>query len=61
MQAGRIVTRQELLKRVWGYADIGDTRLLDVHIRRLRMKLERDSSAPEHIATVRGLGYRFES
>lgn len=59
--AGQVVTREELLERVWGYDDIGDTRLLDVHVRRLRTKAERDPSAPEHIVTVRGLGYRFQT
>ena len=58
--AGRVVTREELLERVWGYQDIGDSRLLDVHVRRLRTKLERDPSSPELVVTVRGLGYRFE-
>lgn len=58
--AGDVVTREELLERVWGYEDIGDTRLLDVHIRRLRLKLEADPSSPELVRTVRGLGYRLE-
>ena len=61
VHAGQVVAREELLERVWGYEDIGDTRLLDVQVRRLRTKLERDPSAPEHIVTVRGLGYRFET
>lgn len=60
VQAGDVVTREELLERVWGYQDIGDTRLLDVHVRRLRTKLEPDPSSPEIVVTVRGLGYRFE-
>jgi DNA-binding response OmpR family regulator len=59
--AGQVVTREELLERVWGYQDIGDTRLLDVHVRRLRTKLEPDPSAPRFVVTVRGLGYRFET
>lgn len=58
--AGDVVTREELLERVWGYQDIGDTRLLDVHVRRLRTKLERDPSAPDLVVTVRGLGYRLD-
>lgn len=58
--AGRVVTREELLERVWGYGYFGDTRLLDVHIRRLRRKVERDPGQPRHIVTVRGIGYRAE-
>ena len=60
VELGADVTREELLERVWGYQDIGDTRLLDVHVRRLRTKLEPDPSAPQIVVTVRGLGYRFE-
>ncbi|WP_433555552.1 response regulator [Pseudonocardia xinjiangensis] len=56
--AGRVVTREELLKRVWGYDYFGDTRLLDVHIRRLRRKIERDPDDPECVLTVRGRGYK---
>lgn len=56
---GDVVTREDLLDKVWGYADIGDTRLLDVHIRRLRTKLEADPSDPQLVLTVRGLGYRL--
>jgi DNA-binding response OmpR family regulator len=55
---GRVVTREELLKRVWGYDYFGDTRLLDVHIRRLRRKVERDPDEPELVLTVRGRGYK---
>jgi DNA-binding response OmpR family regulator len=55
---GRIVTREELLRRVWGYDYFGDTRLLDVHVRRLRRKIEPDPDAPTTILTVRGSGYR---
>ena len=59
--AGRLVTREQLLERVWNYDYFADTRLLDVHIRRLRRKIERDPSRPEHIVTVRGHGYRLAS
>jgi two-component system, OmpR family, response regulator MtrA len=55
---GRFVTRDELLRRVWGYDYFGDTRLLDVHIRRLRRKVERDPDDPRCVLTVRGRGYR---
>ncbi|GAA5125685.1 response regulator transcription factor [Pseudonocardia adelaidensis] len=56
--AGHVVSREELLKRVWGYDYFGDTRLLDVHIRRLRRKIERDPDDPECVVTVRGRGYK---
>ncbi|MFC5060313.1 winged helix-turn-helix domain-containing protein [Saccharothrix xinjiangensis] len=55
---GRVVTREQLLQRVWGYDYFGDTRLLDVHIRRLRRKVEPDPDEPKLILTVRGSGYR---
>lgn len=55
---GRVVTREELLRRVWGYDYFGDTRLLDVHVRRLRRKVETDPDAPECVLTVRGRGYK---
>ncbi|MBW0118431.1 response regulator transcription factor [Pseudonocardia abyssalis] len=57
--AGRVVTREELLRRVWGYDYFGDTRLLDVHIRRLRRKVERDPDDPRCVLTVRGSGYKI--
>ena len=56
---GRVVTREELLSRVWQYDYFGDTRLLDVHIRRLRRKIETDPDQPQRILTVRGVGYRL--
>jgi DNA-binding response OmpR family regulator len=56
-----VVTREQLLERVWDYGYFGDTRLLDVHIRRLRRKIEPDPGQPTHIVTVRGIGYRAES
>lgn len=55
---GRVVTREEFLDEVWGYAWIGDTRTLDQHIRRLRRRLESDPTAPT-IETIRGVGYRL--
>src|SRR4051812_44925609 len=55
---GRVLSRQQLLQRVWGY-DGGDERLVDVHVGRLRQKIEADSSAPRHLVTVRGLGYKL--
>jgi DNA-binding response OmpR family regulator len=56
---GRVFTRDQLLERIWGDADYRDPRTIDVHIRHLREKLERDAKAPEYIFTVRGVGYRF--
>jgi DNA-binding response OmpR family regulator len=58
-QTGRVISREELLERVWGYGYFGDSRLVDVHIRRLRTKVEREPSNPRHILTVRGLGYKL--
>jgi len=56
---GRVFNREILLEKVWGYGFSGDTRTVDVHIRHLRQKLNDDSSFPEYIETVRGVGYRF--
>jgi DNA-binding response OmpR family regulator len=58
--AGRIVTREQLLQRVWGYDYFGDTRLLDVHIRRLRRKIEQNPDEPRLLLTVRGSGYKVD-
>jgi two-component system response regulator RegX3 len=58
---GRVLTRGQLIDRVWGADYVGDTKTLDVHVKRLRSKLEPDPSAPRHLVTVRGLGYKFES
>jgi len=58
--AGRVLTRGQLIDRVWGSDYVGDTKTLDVHIKRLRSKVEPDPGAPKHIVTVRGLGYKFE-
>jgi DNA-binding response OmpR family regulator len=57
---GRILTREVLLDKVWGYGYFGDGRLVDVHVRRLRTKVEADPAHPRHIVTVRGLGYKLE-
>lgn len=58
--AGRVLTRGQLIDRVWGADYVGDTKTLDVHIKRLRSKIEVDPAAPTVITTVRGLGYRLE-
>ena len=59
--ADRVLTRMQLIDRVWGADYVGDTKTLDVHIKRLRAKIEIDPAHPRHIVTVRGLGYKFES
>lgn len=59
--AGRVLTRGQLIDRVWGSNYVGDTKTLDVHIKRLRAKIEQDPAEPVHIMTVRGLGYKFEN
>jgi two-component system response regulator RegX3 len=59
--ADRVLTRMQLIDRVWGVDYVGDTKTLDVHVKRLRAKIERDPASPRHIVTVRGLGYKFES
>ena len=56
---GRLFNRQELMRAIWGDSAYRDPRGIDVHVRHLREKLERDSSRPEHILTVRSVGYRF--
>ena len=61
VNAGRVVTRDTLIDRVWGGDYVGDTKTLDVHIKRLRAKLEDDPARPTRITTIRGLGYRFEA
>ena len=58
--AGRVLTRGQLIDRVWGADYVGDTKTLDVHVKRLRAKVEPDPGAPVHLVTVRGLGYKFE-
>src|SRR5699024_7325224 len=59
--AGRVMTRGQLIDRVWGPGYVGDTKTLDVHIKRLRSKIEPDPTAPRYLNTVRGLGYKFEA
>jgi two-component system, OmpR family, response regulator RegX3 len=56
---GRVLTRETLIDRIWGADYFGDTRTLDVHIKRLRTKCELDPRSPQHLTTVRGLGYKF--
>lgn len=58
--AGRVLTRGQLIDRVWGSDYVGDTKTLDVHIKRIRSKIERDPAHPAQLLTVRGLGYKFE-
>lgn len=57
--AGRVLTRGQLIDRVWGSDYVGDTKTLDVHIKRIRAKIEEDPGSPQLILTVRGLGYKF--
>jgi two-component system, OmpR family, response regulator RegX3 len=59
--AGRVLTRGQLIDRVWGADYVGDTKTLDVHVKRLRAKIEPDPANPRHLVTVRGLGYKFET
>ena len=58
---GRVCSREHLLSKVWGYGYFGDSRIVDVHVRRLRLKIERDPASPQHLVTARGLGYRLVS
>ncbi|HEY6813722.1 MAG TPA: response regulator transcription factor [Propionibacteriaceae bacterium] len=59
--AGRVMTRGQLIDRIWGSDYVGDTKTLDVHIKRLRTKIEPDPANPQYLITVRGLGYKFEA
>jgi two-component system response regulator RegX3 len=59
--AGRVLTRAQLIERVWGADYVGDTKTLDVHVKRLRAKLEPDPATPKYLQTVRGLGYKLEA
>ena len=58
---GKVFSRESLLEKVWGYGYFGDGRLVDVHIRRLRTKIEADPADPQHVVTVRGLGYKIQT
>lgn len=58
--AGRVLTRGQLIDRIWGADYVGDTKTLDVHVKRLRSKIEAEPSRPKHLVTVRGLGYKFD-
>jgi len=58
---GKVFSRESLLERVWGYGYFGDGRLVDVHVRRLRTKIEDDAADPQHVVTVRGLGYKLQT
>jgi len=59
--SGRVLTRSQLIDRVWGSDYFGDTKTLDVHVKRLRAKIEKDPANPTYIQTIRGLGYKFEN
>ncbi|WP_306516146.1 response regulator transcription factor [Corynebacterium sp.] len=59
--AGRVLTRGQLIDRIWGSDYIGDTKTIDVHVKRLRSKIEPEPSRPSHVVTVRGLGYKFDA
>ncbi len=59
--SGRVLTRGQLIDRVWGADYVGDTKTLDVHVKRLRAKIEPDPATPKYLVTVRGLGYKYEA
>ena len=58
---GKVLSREDLLERVWGYDYFGDSRLVDVHVRRLRTKVEIDPANPKYVVTVRGMGYKLQT
>ncbi|MBI1844945.1 MAG: winged helix-turn-helix domain-containing protein, partial [Actinobacteria bacterium] len=60
INAGRVVPRETLIDRIWGLDYVGDTKTLDVHVKRLRSKVEDNPSVPTRIVTIRGLGYKYE-
>ena len=57
---GRLLTREFLIEEIWGHDYVGDTKTLDVHVKRLRAKVEADPSTPTRIVTIRGLGYKYD-
>ncbi|HQF96267.1 MAG TPA: helix-turn-helix domain-containing protein, partial [Microthrixaceae bacterium] len=59
--AGKVLTRGTIIDRVWGYDYVGDTKTLDVHVKRLRAKIEDDPASPVRLLTVRGVGYKYAS
>ena len=59
--SGKVLSREDLLERVWGYDYFGDSRLVDVHVRRLRTKVEMDPANPKYVVTIRGLGYKLKT
>ncbi len=58
---GRVLTRSQLINRIWGRDYFGDTKTLDVHVRRLRSKIEKNPSCPRYVVNVRGLGFKFNA
>ncbi len=59
--SGRVLTRSQLIDRIWGSNYVGDTKTLDVHVKRIRSKIEPDPSEPKYLITLRGLGYKFDA
>ena len=57
---GRVLTRHQLIDRIWGADYVGDTKTLDVHVKRVRAKIEEEPSHPKYLSTVRGLGYKID-
>jgi len=58
---GRVMTRHQLIYRIWGSDYVGDTKTLDVHVKRVRSKIEEDPAHPKYLTTVRGLGYKIDA
>jgi two-component system response regulator RegX3 len=61
VNAGKVVTRRTIIERVWGVSYVGDTKTLDVHVKRLRSRIEEEPASPRRIVTIRGVGYRFDA
>lgn len=59
--SGKVVTRKTIIDRIWGTTYVGDTKTLDVHVKRLRSRIEEDEASPQRIVTIRGVGYRFDA